>query len=201
MSAPWSVLLAYLLGSVPTGFLLVKWTKGADIRNLGSGNIGATNVLRVSGLRAGLAVLLIDAGKAYLAVWLAGVISGQSTAWMSGAAVAVMAGNAYPVFLGFRGGKAVATFLGAFGCLSPAPTAAALAVFLVTAAITRYVSAGSIVAAAAFPLAVWLIQRPAPEVVAASIAAAALILWRHRDNIRRLWAGAEHVFSLRGQRK
>ena len=200
MTVVWSVLIAYLLGSIPTGFLLVKWRRRVDIRTLGSGNIGATNVLREAGSWAGIAVLLVDAAKAYLAVWLAGLISQQSTVWMSTAAVTVMAGNAFPVFLGFRGGKAMATFVGAFVGIDPLPVAAALVVFVTTVAVTRYVSAGSMVAAASFPLAAWLIAHPPPEVISASVAAAALIIWRHKDNIRRLHAGAEDALSFGGKR-
>ena len=196
MSAAWSVLLAYLLGSIPTGFLLVKWRKAVDIRQVGSGNIGATNVARVAGVLIGVAVLLIDAGKAYLAIWLAGVISGQSSIWMSASVVAVMAGNAFPIFLEFRGGKAMATFVGAFLCLSPAPAIAIMAVFVVSAVFSRHVSVGSIMAAGTFPLGFWIILNPPLEMIAAAVLAAALVLWRHLENIQRLRAGTEPAFSL-----
>ncbi len=197
----WSVVGAYLLGSLPTGYLLVRLARKEDIRRLGSGNIGATNVLRVMGLAAGLCVLAIDAGKGYLAVWLAGRITESSVAWMSVSAVAVMLGNAYPIFLSFRGGKTVATFAGAFLCLAPVAAGAVLLVFAGTAAVSRHISAGSIVIGVTFPLAVWLIEHPGWEVLAASLAAGALIVWRHRDNIRRLQAGSEPVFSMRRSRR
>src|SRR2546427_6723538 len=104
-----ALLIAYLLGAIPFGFLLAKWKTGDDVRNAGSGNIGATNVMRTSGRAAGIATLLLDIGKGYLAVWIAGRLTGGPGAgdvlWMSAAALAVMAGHAYPVFLGFRGGK------------------------------------------------------------------------------------------------
>src|SRR5271165_6553534 len=114
------LLVAYLLGAIPFGYLLVKWKTGADVRSAGSGNIGATNVLRTTGTAAGIATLLLDIAKGYFAVWLAGRLMDYSPVWMSAAALAVMAGHAYPVFLGFHGGKAVASFIGAFLCLTPA---------------------------------------------------------------------------------
>jgi glycerol-3-phosphate acyltransferase PlsY len=103
------LVIAYLLGAIPFGYLLVKLTTGADVRASGSGNIGATNVLRTTGRVAGVATLLLDIAKGYLAVWLAGRLTDQSSLWMSAAALAVMAGHAYPVFLRFKGGKAVAS--------------------------------------------------------------------------------------------
>src|SRR6185369_10134870 len=106
--------VAYLLGAIPFGYLLVKWKTGGDVRAAGSGNIGATNVLRTTGRAAGIATLLLDIAKGYLAVWLAARWTGQDPFWMSVAALAVMAGHAFPVFLKFKGGKAVASFVGAF---------------------------------------------------------------------------------------
>src|ERR1700731_411998 len=103
-----ALLLAYLLGAIPFGYLLVKWKTGADVRQSGSGNIGATNVLRTTGRGAGIATLLLDIAKGFGAVWLAAYLTAASTLWTSAAALAVMAGHAYPVFLGFKGGKAVA---------------------------------------------------------------------------------------------
>ena len=105
--------IAYLLGAIPFGYLLVKWKTGADVRAAGSGNIGATNVMRTTGRAAGVATLLLDIAKGYAAVWTAGRLTGQDVLWMSAAALAVMAGHGYPVFLGFKGGKAVASFVGA----------------------------------------------------------------------------------------
>src|SRR5437868_3957414 len=125
-----AVVVAYLIGSIPFGYLLVRWKTGADVRASGSGNIGATNVLRTTGRAAGIATLLLDIAKGYLAVWLAGWLSGNSDLWMSLAALAVMIGHAYPVFLRFQGGKAVASFVGAFLRLTPIPLLAVLVVFL-----------------------------------------------------------------------
>ena len=113
------MLLAYVLGAVPFGYLLVKLTTGSDVRSSGSGNIGATNVLRTAGRAAGVVTLLLDIGKGYLAVWLASRLTQGSALWMSAAALAVMAGHAFPVFLKFKGGKAVASCVGAFLCLTP----------------------------------------------------------------------------------
>src|ERR1700726_424716 len=118
-----SVLIAYLLGAIPFGYLLVKWKTGSDVRTSGSGNIGATNVMRTTGRAAGIATLLLDIAKGYGAVWIASRLTGDDAVWMSLSALAVMAGHAFPVFLGFKGGKAVASFVGAFLCLTPAALA------------------------------------------------------------------------------
>ena len=191
---------AYLLGAIPFGYLLVKWKTGADVRAAGSGNIGATNVLRTTGRAAAVATLLLDIGKGYLAVWLAERVSGGNIAIAAAAALAVMAGHAFPVFLRFRGGKAVASFVGAFLRLTPIPLAAVLVVFVILVAATRHISVGSIIGAATFPLAVWLIQHPAAPVLIAAIFAGAFIVYRHKRNIARLHAGTEHVFTFGSRR-
>jgi glycerol-3-phosphate acyltransferase PlsY len=191
-----ALVVAYLLGSIPFGYLLVKWKTGADVRASGSGNIGATNVTRTTGRAAGLATLALDVGKGYLAVWIAGRLTGGDALWMSLAALAVMAGHAYPLWLGFKGGKAVASFYGAFLCLVPLAIISVFVVFLVVVAWTRFISLGSIVAAATFPLAVWLILQPPLPVVATAIAAGIFIIYKHRENIRRLREGRENVLRL-----
>ncbi|HZT32577.1 MAG TPA: glycerol-3-phosphate 1-O-acyltransferase PlsY [Bryobacteraceae bacterium] len=191
---------AYLLGAIPFGFLLVKWKTGADVRASGSGNIGATNVLRTTGRLAGVATLLLDIAKGFVAVWLAGRLTSSSLHWMSAAAVAVMLGHIYPVFLKFKGGKAVASFVGAYLYLTPVPLAAVLLVFGLTVARTRYISLGSILGAGTFPLAVWLILHPPLSVVAAAVASGALIVYRHVENIERLRRGKENVFSFGGRK-
>jgi glycerol-3-phosphate acyltransferase PlsY len=201
MIAVLGILIAYLLGDIPFGYLLVKLTTGRDVRASGSGNIGATNVLRTTGRAAGIATLLLDIGKGYLAVWLEGRLTGGNVEWMSAAALAVMIGHSYPALLHFRGGKAVAAFVGAYLCLTPVPLAAVLVVFVVTVAWTRYISLGSVIAAGTFPLAVWLIEHPPGTVVIAAILSGALIIYRHRENIARLHAGTEHGFSLGGSRQ
>jgi glycerol-3-phosphate acyltransferase PlsY len=191
---------AYLLGAIPFGYLLVKWKTGGDVRAAGSGNIGATNVLRTTGRLAGFTTLVMDAAKGFVAVWLADRLTGGNTAWMSAAALAAMLGHAYPVFLRFHGGKAVATFVGSFLYVAPLAVAATLVVFVATVAWTRFISLGSVVGAASFPLAVWLILHPPWPVVAAAVAGGAFIIWRHSANIRRLRAGKENAFTFRGRK-
>jgi acyl phosphate:glycerol-3-phosphate acyltransferase len=186
--------IAYLLGAIPFGYLLVKWKTGGDVRASGSGNIGATNVLRTTGRAAGIATLLLDIAKGYAAVWIAGHWTDGDPVWMTLAMLGVIAGHAYPVFLRFHGGKAVASFVGALLCLAPRAMAAEVVVFVVVVMWTRYISLGSIIGAATVPLAVWLVQQaPLPVIVATAIASA-FIIYKHSGNIRRLRAGTEHVF-------
>ena len=196
MIALLAVPIAYLLGAIPFGYLLVKWKTGADIRGAGSGNIGATNVLRTTGRLAGVATLLLDIGKGYLAVWLAGRLSDQGPWWMSAAALAVMAGHAFPVFLRFQGGKAVASFVGAFFCLAPLAMAFEILVFVGVVAWTRHISLGSIVGAATLPLAAWLVEQSPVIVVITAAIGGLFIIYKHRSNIQRLRAGTENVFTL-----
>jgi glycerol-3-phosphate acyltransferase PlsY len=194
-----AVILAYFLGAIPFGYLLVRWTTGRDVRSAGSGNIGATNVLRTTGRAAGVATLILDVAKGYLAVWLASCLTEGSVLGMSAAALAVMAGHAYPVFLKFKGGRAMASCVGAFLCLTPLALAATLVVFVVIVAATRYISLGSVLAAGSLPLAVWLISHaPTPALIAALVAGG-FVIWRHKPNIQRLRAGQEHVFSFGGR--
>ena len=187
--------IAYLLGAIPFGYLLVRWKTGGDVRAKGSGNIGATNVMRTTGRVAGIATLLLDIAKGYAAVWVAGRLTGHDTVWMSWAALAVVAGHAYPVFLRFQGGKAVASFVGAFLCLTPWALAVEVIVFVAVVAWTRHISMGSIVGAATFPLAVWLVTKMPVPALAAAIGGA-FIIYRHSNNIKRLRAGTENIFKL-----
>jgi len=191
---------AYLIGAIPFGYLIVKWKTGADVRASGSGNIGATNVLRTTGRAAGIVTLLLDIAKGFAAVWLADKLTGGNIHWMSAAALAVMAGHAFPIFLRFQGGKAVASFIGAYLYLAPVPLVAVLIVWAGTVLYTRYVSLGSILAAGTFPLAVWLFLQPPLSLEGASIVSGAFIIYRHRANIARIRAGTEHVLSF-GSRK
>jgi glycerol-3-phosphate acyltransferase PlsY len=191
--------IAYLLGAIPFGYLLVKWTTGTDVRTGGSGNIGATNVLRTTGRAAGIATLLLDIGKGYLAVWIAARLSGHSIFAMSVAALAVMAGHAYPVFLNFKGGKAVASFVGAFLYATPLALLAVLVVFVTVVAVTRYISLASIVGAITFPLAVWLMEKNVTLTVAGLIAGG-FIIYKHSSNIQRLRTDSEHVFTFGSKR-
>ncbi len=195
MSGLLSIVIAYLLGGIPFGFLLVKLTRGTDVRESGSGNIGATNVLRTTGRAAGVATLALDIAKGFVAVWLAAKLTEDAPEWTSLAALAVMAGHAFPVFLKFQGGKAVATFIGAFAYLTPLPLAAVLLLFVVTVAVTRYISAASILAAATFPFGVWIILHPPVQVTIAAFIAGAFIVYRHKSNWSRLRAGTENVFT------
>lgn len=188
--------IAYLLGAIPFGLIVVKLMAGKDVRESGSGNIGATNVLRTAGRLAGILTLFLDAGKGLLAVWLAGWLTHDSMLWMSFAALAVLVGHAYSVFLNFTGGKAVASFVGAFAYLTPIPLLAVVLLFLFLVAWTRYLSLGSIIAAALFPIACWMILHPDWPVLVAALGAAVLIVERHRGNIERIRAGQERVFRF-----
>ena len=187
--------IAYVLGAIPFGYLLVKWTTGRDVRSGGSGNIGATNVMRTTGRAAGIATLLLDIGKGYLAVWIAARLSDHDVMTMCVATLAVMAGHAYPVFLRFHGGKAVASFVGSFLYLTPIALGAVLVVFVVVVAWTRYISLGSVVSAATFPLSVWLMEKDV-IMLATALIAGAFIIYKHSSNIARLHAGKESVFTF-----
>jgi len=195
------VLAAYLIGGIPFGYLLVRVTTGRDVRTMGSGNIGATNVLRTTGRGIGILTLALDVAKGWVAVWLMSRYTAGDPLWMSLAALAVLFGHAFPLFLKFEGGKAVASFIGAFLFLQPEPLVAVLVVFVVCVAVTRYISLGSILAAGTFPLAVWMISHPPLPVVLAALIAGAFIIWRHKQNIERLRSGTEHRFSFGGKKR
>ena len=192
--------IAYVLGAIPFGYLLVRWKTGADVRSQGSGNIGATNVMRTTGRGAGIATLVLDIAKGYFAVWMAARLSHGDPLWTSAAAVAVMLGHAFPVFLKFKGGKAVACLVGAFLALAPAALAATAVIFLGVGIWTRHISLASIVGAAVLPLAVWLLLLPPWPVMAAAVFGGIFIICRHRANIQRLRAGTESVFRFGARR-
>jgi glycerol-3-phosphate acyltransferase PlsY len=192
------VSLAYLLGSIPFGYLLVRLSGGGDVRRTGSGGTGATNVSRRAGKRVGVLTLLLDALKGAAAVLLARALLGAGDGWwVCAAGVAAVLGHVFPVWLRFRGGKGVATGLGVFLVLAPLATLCALAVFVVVVWLWRYVSLGSMAGAAALPLAVWALGalgiggRPSAPVLAVAAAGAALIVLMHRANIGRLMRGEE----------
>jgi acyl phosphate:glycerol-3-phosphate acyltransferase len=189
-----SIVIAYLLGSIPFGYVLTRLTTGRDVRASGSGNIGATNVMRTAGKKLGLLTLALDIAKGALAVALADWLTTSDPTWMALAALAVSAGHVFPVFLNFQGGKAVATFAGAFAYLMPLPMLATVIVFIVGVAVTEHISVGSILGAATFPLGAWLILHPSAIELLAAIAACALIIYRHKENIHRLRLGTESVF-------
>jgi len=195
-----AVLLAYFLGSVPFGVILATLFGGTDVRKSGSGNIGATNVARVAGPLAGTLTLIFDIAKGAGAVLLAEKLSNGSARWMMIAGIVALVGHCFPVWLKFKGGKGVATAAGVFLVLSPLACLAAVLLFLLVVIFWRYVSVGSVSAAAAMPLLVYFLWAPrhAPPLALAvgALAAALLIIYKHRGNLRRLLEGTEPKFSL-----
>lgn len=197
MNAILATVAAFLIGGIPFGLIVVRLMSGLDVRESGSGNIGATNVLRTAGRTAGVVTLVLDIAKGWFSVWLASWLTGGNVLAMSAAALAVMLGHAFTPFLRFRGGKSVACFVGAFAFLTPVPLLAVAIIFVMLVAITRYLSLGSIVGAGMFPVACWMILHPGWPVLAAALGAAALIIWRHQGNLERIRAGNERVFRFR----
>ena len=189
-----AVVFGYLLGSIPFALLLTR-RRGIELRNVGSGNPGAANVLRSVGVGSAVAVMLLDAAKGMVAVTAARAIS-DDVAVVTSAGIAAIVGHIYPVWCGFRGGKGVAASAGVFAVLAPLATAAAALVFVVTIAATRFISAGSIAGALALPVAAAAANLPNP-VVAGTLLAAVIVLVRHRDNVSRLMAGTERRIGLR----
>jgi acyl phosphate:glycerol-3-phosphate acyltransferase len=194
------VLLGYLLGSIPFGYLLVRAMGGGDIRKVGSGNIGATNVARTSGWSVGVATLLLDAAKGFLAVWLTEHFTGGNIRFMMYAGLAAILGHVFPVWLKFAGGKGVATALGVFLAICWPATAAAALLFVLVVLFWRYVSLASISAAAALPLFVYMLYAPRhapPTAISVStLVAAAVVIVNHRNNIERLVRGTEPRLEL-----
>jgi acyl phosphate:glycerol-3-phosphate acyltransferase len=198
-----SLILAYLLGSIPFGYLIVKLTSGADIRETGSGGTGATNVSRKAGKAAGVVTLGLDALKGAAAVLVARWLTGETgTSWVVAVAAALaVVGHCFPVWLKFKAGKGVATGLGVFLAIAPWAVLAAVAVFIVIVWRTRYISLGSIVAAAFMPLWVLLMHvwiEPIgdfAQIMTALCAASAVIIFKHSENIKRLMAGQENKFG------
>jgi acyl phosphate:glycerol-3-phosphate acyltransferase len=190
----------YLLGSIPFGLLLAKLLGGQDVRQHGSGNIGATNVSRVAGPTAGILTLVLDAGKGAAAVWLASRFSGQSATIMMLAALAALFGHCYSVWLGFKGGKGVATGLGVFSALCPLAALCAVILFLLVFLFWRYVSLASLAAAASMPLLMYFLWAPghAPPltVTSGTLIASALIFYKHYGNLQRLLEGTEPKFPV-----
>ncbi len=194
-------LAAYLLGSIPFGLLLARLFGRGDIRQSGSGNIGATNVARVAGPAAGILTLIFDGAKGAAAVLLAERLAGHYAAWMIMAALAALLGHCFPIWLKFKGGKGVATAAGIFAVLAPLALAAGAIVFLAVVFKWRFVSLGSICAAAALPLLVYFLWAPgyAPPlaVTFGTLAIALLIIYKHDSNIQRLIQREEPKFSFR----
>lgn len=184
------VVAAYVLGSLPTAYLVVRLVTGGDVRNSGSGNVGATNALRSAGWKAGVVVTIVDILKGAIPVWLISRYNPES-GWAAAAMLAAVVGHCFPVWLKFRGGKGVATGFGAFLVIAPLSALAALALWAVVLVISRWVALASMVASASFPLVLKLIDRPDMVTLIAVSAAAVLIILRHSSNIRRMLAGEE----------
>jgi glycerol-3-phosphate acyltransferase PlsY len=198
------LIAAYLLGSIPFGYLIVRSRTGADVRATGSGGTGATNVSRRAGKLAGVVTLLLDATKGALAVVLARWLLTDDFGinwWVAVAAIIAVFGHCFPVWLGFRGGKGVATGVGVFLSLYPLAVACAAAVFVLVVALTRYISLGSVLAVAALPLFIWLLSiyvKPIADLapmMTAALATGALIILMHHANIGRLLRGTESKFK------
>jgi glycerol-3-phosphate acyltransferase PlsY len=190
------ITIAYLLGSIPFGYLLVRIFRKEDIRTTGSGNIGATNVARSGAKGLGIATLLLDLGKAYLAVRIAQYLAPGNYDVAVAAAVAAILGHVYPVWLGFRGGKGVASALGVFLALTWPSALCILAVFIIVFLLTRYVSLASIIAAASFPLfGFHFVPQRTPIVIFGFLFIPILVIVKHHQNIRRLLNGTESRFG------
>jgi glycerol-3-phosphate acyltransferase PlsY len=188
------IVAAYLIGSVPFALLLARRLGTRDLRRIGSGNIGAANVLRTSGVRAGVTVMLLDIAKGAGSVMLVQRFDGGAVTAAAG--LAAIVGHVFPVWLRFRGGKGVTTACGVFSVLTPVAVGPALAVFLGSVWMTRYISVGSILAAVALPPIAYVTGSPM-SVLAVSMIASMLILVRHRTNLARVLAGTEQRIGLR----
>ena len=191
---------AYFLGSIPFGLILTSAFGRGDVRKVGSGNIGATNVARAAGVAAGLLTLALDVAKGAAAVLLAEKLSNESATWMMIAGLAALIGHCFPVWLKFKGGKGVATAMGVFLVLSPLACLAASILFALVVVFWRYVSLCSVSAAAAMPLLIYFLWAPhhAPPlaIMFGAVAAALLIIYKHRGNLQRLVEGVEPKFSF-----
>jgi glycerol-3-phosphate acyltransferase PlsY len=185
-----ALVVAYLLGSVPFALLAVRLVGKGDIRQVGSGNVGATNTLRAAGWKVALPVALLDIAKGVAAVLLMETVT-ANPAWVAAAGLAAIVGHCFPIWLGFSGGKGVATAAGVFGTLSPVTVLVVAGVWILSLLLTRIVSISSLLAAAAFPVALYFLRHPRPEVMLCAVAAALVIIFRHKANIRRLVRGEE----------
>ena len=193
------VAVGYLAGSMPFGYWLVRLTKGVDIRSVGSGNIGASNVWRTYGMRYGLPVMLLDILKAFVPALVATLVAGHLVGVLTGAAA--MVGHARPLFLGFaKGGKMVATAGGAFLGVAPLLGLAACGVWILVFLLTRYASVASIVASASLPPLAYALGYPWPVIAFGGVAAAGVLVL-HRANVRRLLSGTENRFELKRRTK
>ena len=189
------VVLAYLIGSVPFALIVANRWGAQDLRRVGSGNLGAANVLRASGVKAGVLVAVLDMSKGAASVLLASRLDASGAA-PAVAGLAAIVGHIYPVWLRFRGGKGVATACGVFATLAPLAIPPALGVFFLAAWLTKYISVGSVLASAALPPLAYAMGTPLPIVLVAA-AAAVLIVFRHRSNLARVWLGTERRIGVR----
>lgn len=195
MNSLLAVSVGYVAGSVPFAFLAGWFVRGIDIRHAGSGNVGAANVLRTSGVLVAVCVMMLDAAKGAGSVaWAQRFGPGETAPALAG--FGAVLGHVYPIWLRFKGGKGVATAAGVFGLLTPGALLPALGLFVLTVWITRYISLGSLVATVALAPLAWSTGASLPAVVAAA-ATALLIVFRHRTNIGRLWAGTERRIGQR----
>jgi glycerol-3-phosphate acyltransferase PlsY len=194
MDTFFAILIGYLLGSIPFAFLLSR-RHGIDLRHVGSGNVGASNVLRTTGVRTAVLAMCLDGAKGALAVLVAERIAAGATPPVA-AGVAAIVGHIYPLWLGWRGGKGVATSAGMFAVLAPVPFAIAGAVFIVGVSATRYVSVGSMAGVVTLAIATAASDAPAP-VVAGAMLTALLVIYGHRGNVSRLVAGTERHLGIR----
>ena len=188
------IITAYLIGSIPFA-LLVARRRGTDLRRVGSGNLGAANVMRASGVSAGAMVAALDMAKGAASVWLAARV-GDGAELPAAAGVAAIIGHIYPIWLRFRGGKGVATACGVFAVLTPLAIPVALVIFAATVWWTKYISLGSVLASIALPPMAYAMGSPSPAVLAAAVSAA-VIVFRHRSNLGRLRMGTERRIGAR----
>ena len=193
------ILMGYAIGSVPFALLLARRWGAPDLRAIGSGNLGAANVFRASGITAGILVAALDITKGALSVTIARYVSDQAAA-PAAAGLAAIVGHIYPIWIRFRGGKGVATACGVFSVLTPPAMLPALTIFALTVWLTKYISLGSVLATLALPPSAYVMGSPAAAVVAA-FAAATLIVFRHRSNLARLHLGQERRFGVRVPRE
>jgi len=192
MLGPLSTLIAYFLGAIPFGYLIVRWLKGMDIRATGSGSIGATNVMRSLGVAGFVMTFVLDVAKGTAAVLIAARLTAHDSPWVALAAIVGILGHCYPVWLRFKGGKGVATGVGVFLALSPIPVGLVLGIFAVVLALSRYVSLSSILATAAFPVLVFFIDHPPWPLLVGAAGGATIVIARHHANIARLLRGTEN---------
>lgn len=196
MSAAILLLASYLLGAIPTSYQVGKWARGIDLRREGSGNLGATNAFRVLGWRLALPVLLVDILKGFVPAYLFPRWLELGTGWALAFGAAAIVGHVFSIYMGFRGGKGVATSGGVFLALAPLAALIAIGVWGVVVALTRIVSIASLVAAVVVPPVVWLTQGGGP-VFWLSLGLMVFVIYAHRANIRRLARGEEHRFGQR----